>query len=90
MRKCEFGQGSESRSDFHEVIIPIQGKLPDDPIREILVVQKILAEAFARMHGELLERGLDGGEFHDLSASAGCLKSRIFFFAFLREAPLMK
>ena len=46
------------------MIAGLQFELRHDPLREVLVVQEILAETFRRLHAQLGEGALDGRELH--------------------------
>ncbi len=63
-REGELGERAEPGADLDEVIAGLEIELRDDPLREILVVEKILPQAFRRLDGELGESVSDRGKLH--------------------------
>ena len=61
-----FRQSTKSGSDFDHMITRVQTEAGHDPTRKILIVQKILAEALARLGVQSRESPLDFGESHGL------------------------
>ena len=52
-------QRAESRPEFHPWFTRLQIKLRDDPLAEVLIVQKILSETARRFHADSREAGLN-------------------------------
>jgi len=69
---------AQPRTEFDPRLIRLEIALRDDPFREVLVVQEILAEAARRLHADLRETGRNGGELHGTKQSliAGTRKRR--------------
>ena len=62
-KRC--GEGAQTRADFHGERRAVRGDSRGDGPGQILVVEKILAEAFGRAHLQLVERGADVGQAQD-------------------------
>ncbi len=73
-----FRQRTEPGSNFQNKIIRLDLSLIDDPARQILIVQKILAERFDRSHASLVERGAGLRKVHPRIGQESW-KTRILF-----------
>ena len=60
----EFGESTEARADFDDVIVWRQIGFLDDPAREVTIVQKILPESFYRRDPDFAQRGVNFRELH--------------------------